>query len=525
MRRLCPRMCTYAGMAILLAAASVCYASLGPEVLARVKDAVVLVEVNLEASATGDKASGAGSGFVISAEGMIVTNAHVVAPEIEKESGRTVVADKRMVTVTFHPNTPRERSFPAQVLRENAELDLALLKIESATPTYLELADSDKVYETQPVFVCGHPLGFPEISIRSGTVTATRTWQGSKYIEHDAAAESGNSGGPLVDEQGRVVGVHTLTIAASSMLTKFAIPSNVVDVWLKSAPAQDPIREAPGSRVRKMLARSDLYYSDEGDGVFSLPYDNNVTVYMHEYQDFLRGYVDLGYLPGDNESQQGLVALLALRLNFNDPIGRLSAYRNEDGEYELYWEFQAPISAVNPKFVRFVGRVGAWQAGRWRGLLDDVNFSGPQEMDIPVDVEEHLFDKLGELLEKTGLVYKRDDEKQRYVLPYENDGDEEGSVINVTMRVYRSMVWTFTYLGGMPGKTEAERNKIAIELLERNWDDPFGRLSLDSDLDLLWESQVPMDFLTPDYLAILANTCASQAASFKKTYGFTPFNG
>ena len=59
----------------------------------------------------------------------------------------------------------------------------------------------------------------------------------------------------------------------------------------------------------------------------------------------------------------------------------------------------------------------------------------------------------------------------------------------------------------------------------RNWDDPFGRLSLDSDLDLLWESQVPIDFLTPDYLAIIANTCATQASSFWEEYGHTPFNG
>jgi len=77
----------------------------------------------------------------------------------------------------------------------------------------------------------------------------------------------------------------------------------------------------------------------------------------------------------------------------------------------------------------------------------------------------------------------------------------------------------------MPGDSEWEQGQMAIELLQRNWDDPFGRLSLDSDLDVVWESQVPVTFLTPDYLTIIANTCASQAVSFWEEYGHTPFNG
>ena len=515
MKRL--RLVCWIGAALLLAA-SWGQAAINPETVAYLKDAVVLIEVDLEATATGDAAGGSGSGFVISEDGLIVTNAHVVATDIEGEGGRTVVADRRTVTVTFHPNTARERTFSAEVLRENADLDLALLRIGISTPAYLEIGDSDMVYETQPVYVCGHPLGLREISIRSGAVAARRTWQGSKYLEHDAAAEAGNSGGPLVDEQGRMVGVHTLTLAASSMLTKFAIPSNVVDIWLRSAPAQDPERQAPGSRVQQILEAAGLYYDDEGEGVFSLPYQNDVTVYMHEYQDFLRGYVDLGYLPGDDGEEQGQTALAALRLNFLDLAGRLSVHTTSADEYELYWEFQVPLSAATGEFVTFMGMVGAQQSAYWLALLEDSDADEPEGIELPGDQEE-LFELLGELLEQTGLIYERDDENGCYVVPYEN-----GEEVDVRMQIWKGTVWTYTYLGGMPGEDEEEQGQIAIELLNRNWADPFGRLSLDPYSDLAWESQVPVDFLTPDYLTILTNTCANQATDFWEDYAFTPFN-
>jgi len=303
------------------------------------------------------------------------------------------------------------------------------------------------------------------------------------------------------------------------MLTKFAIPSNVVDIWLKSAPAQDPVRQNPGSHVADILAASGLHYTDEADGLFSLAYAEDVTVYIHEYEDFLRGYVYLGYLPGDNLAEQGEAALAALRLNYNDLAGRLSVYETEDDEYELYWEFQAPLSAATPVFTFFMGQLGAQRAAYWQAFMDSDDAEAPADLQLP-GADDELFELLGGLLEQTGLYYTRNDDFGLYDLPYEN-GDE----LEVSMGVLSGTAWTFLYLGGMPGESEWEHGQIAIELLQRNWDDPFGRLSLDSDLDVVWESQVPVTFLTPDYVTIIANTCASQAVSFWEQYGHTPFNG
>lgn len=164
--------------------------------VSKIKDAVVLIDVTLT---TADGETGAtGSGFVISPRGDIIANAHVVSMVSEGMMGETIVADERTVSVVFHPGTAQEASFPARVLRENHELDLALLTIDRDTPVYLELADSDAVPETSAIFACGHPLGLREISIRTGTVTAHRTWEGQRYVEHDASAEEGNSGGPVI---------------------------------------------------------------------------------------------------------------------------------------------------------------------------------------------------------------------------------------------------------------------------------------------------------------------------------------
>ncbi len=487
--------------------------ALSPDLVARIKDAVVLIDVTLT---TPDMEAGAtGSGFVISPDGQIVTNAHVVSTLIEDELGGTTVADNRVVQVVFHPGTAQEATYPAEVLRENHDLDLALLKINLDTPVFLELGDSDAVVETSRVYACGHPLGLREISIRTGTVTAHRTWEGRPYIEHDASAEEGNSGGPVVTDQGQVIGVHTLTLVSSGMLTKFAIPSNVVSAWLATAPAEDPPIPIPGRAIRELLAATDLVYEDRGDGGFALPYENGVTIYVHQYEDFLRLYAELGELPGGNRLLQGACALEALRFNYTDPVGRLSLWdRGEDG-LQLYWECQVPMSSASGEYLKTIALVGANQAQRWQQVLDAEMPGEPSEL-YPGGDDAALLAQLKRHIEAAGLQFEEGEDY--FKLPYDNG-------VDVYTRIYKGVVYTFSYTGGMPGDGHAEQGQIAIELLKRNWDDPFGRLSLDSDYDLVWESQVPADFLTPDYLAIIGATAATQVADFIEVYGKVPFNG
>ena len=123
--------------------------------------------------------------------------------------------------------------------------------------------------------------------------------------------------------------------------------------------------------------------------------------------------------------------------------------------------------------------------------------------------------RLKQLIAATEL---QSEEKEDYfLLPYDND-------VTVAASIFRGMVYVRAYTGGMPGENRGEQALIAIQLLKRNWNDSFGRLALDGDNDLVWESQVPFDFVTPDYLAILTGTCATQVASFWEEYGHVPLN-
>jgi len=86
------------------------------------------------------------------------------------------------------------------------------------------------------------------------------------------------------------------------------------------------------------------------------------------------------------------------------------------------------------------------------------------------------------------------------------------------------MAYIYAYSGGMPGEGESERDQVARELLRGNWQLRHGRLSLDKYLDLAWEAQVPIDYLTPAQLAVLVRAGAAEVAALKKKYGVIPFN-
>lgn len=507
-----------AGMAIVAIASAMALAAatahaMDAATVSVIRDAVVLIDVTL-VTAEGPMGS-TGSGFVISPRGEIITNAHVVSMVTDDEMGGTIVATERQVQVVFHSGTAQEKTFPAEVLRENHDLDLALLKIERDTPRYLDFADSDRTLETSTIYACGHPLGLREISIRKGTVTAHRTWEGRPYIEHDASAEEGNSGGPVVNEQGQVVGVHTLTLASSGMLTKFAIPSNVVTAWLATPASEDPPIPIPGRAVRDLLNATGLSFNEPEEGTFEIPYDNGVTISAHQYDEFLRLYCPLGELPGERRLLQGYCALEALRFNYTDPVGRLSLFDSPDGSLLLFWECQVPMSMATPEYLETIALVGANQVQRWEATLEAEEPGEPTDL-YPGGDTDALMEALRQQIERAELVYEAGD--GFYKLPYDND-------VTVYAQIYRGVVYTHSYTGGMPGETPAEQGQIAIELLKRNWDDPMGRLALDSDNDLVWESQVPSEFLTPDYFAIIAATGATQVAAFKEQYGEIPFNG
>lgn len=188
----------------------------------RVYPALVFVKPIQEDIESGEakKREVLGSGVIISPEGLVVTNYHVVEHALLI---RCVLSDKRQVE--------------AEILGKDPETDLALLQLKGLDPNeslpYAEFADSDAVEAGDFVMAMGSPFGF-ERSVSLGIISNTRRYMGfesqyiyNTFIQTDAAINPGNSGGPLVDIRGRVVGINTLAIRGGDGIG-FAIPANIV---------------------------------------------------------------------------------------------------------------------------------------------------------------------------------------------------------------------------------------------------------------------------------------------------------
>ncbi|HML59371.1 DegQ family serine endoprotease [Solidesulfovibrio sp.] len=155
-----------------------------------------------------------GSGFVISPDGYIVTNNHVIDNADE-------------VKVQFKNN---EKPLAAKIVGRDPETDLALLKIDGKSNLpYLEFGDSGKIKVGEWVLAIGNPFGL-ENTVTLGIVSAKGRIIGAgpfdNFIQTDASINPGNSGGPLIDLDGKVIGINT-AIVASGQGIGFAIPSGM----------------------------------------------------------------------------------------------------------------------------------------------------------------------------------------------------------------------------------------------------------------------------------------------------------
>jgi serine protease Do len=169
---------------------------------------------------SGGQRSSLGSGFVISPEGYVVTNNHVVA------SGGDIIV-----------RLSRGGEHAARVVGTDPATDLALLKIEASTLPALPLGDSDRLEVGEPVMAIGNPFGLDQ-TVTTGIVSAKERFIGSgpydEFVQTDASINPGNSGGPLIDSRGAVVGINSAIFSQSggSIGIGFAIPINLAKTVL-----------------------------------------------------------------------------------------------------------------------------------------------------------------------------------------------------------------------------------------------------------------------------------------------------
>ncbi len=173
------------------------------------------------------EAEATGSGIIISEDGYIITNNHVVSTE--SSSSYYSIEEASNMTVNLY-NDPTE--YEAQIIGTDAYTDLAVIKIEASDLIPATIGNSDNVHVGEFAMAIGCPLGF-ESTVTSGIISAVnRTVDdgaGTEYtcMQTDAAINSGNSGGALVNSNGEVIGINTLKLSGTGVEgIGFAIPIN-----------------------------------------------------------------------------------------------------------------------------------------------------------------------------------------------------------------------------------------------------------------------------------------------------------
>ncbi len=174
-------------------------------------------------------ATGTGTGVVITEDGYIVTNAHVI---YDSEHGAGLAE-----SIKVHMND--DNSYDAEVVGYDTDCDLAVLRIDADGLTPAEFGDSDNLMLGESVIAIGNPLGFDLMNtVTSGIVSGlnrniTINDKAMNLIQTDTAINSGNSGGPLINKKGQVVGINSSKMSSSYGSASiegigFAIPSNEV---------------------------------------------------------------------------------------------------------------------------------------------------------------------------------------------------------------------------------------------------------------------------------------------------------
>lgn len=197
------------------------------EIIEKVNNAVVGISRVKNTGSTiflpdGSESLGLGTGFIVTENGYIVTNQHV--------SG-----DKNG---TCYVTLEDGRNFNASVVWADSDLDLSIIKINTTNLSYLELGDSDSIKVAQSVYAIGNPIGFAfQRTVTSGIISGLnrtikleeddKTYYMEDLIQTDATINPGNSGGPLIDVNGKVLGVNSVKITSAEGIG-FAVPINIL---------------------------------------------------------------------------------------------------------------------------------------------------------------------------------------------------------------------------------------------------------------------------------------------------------
>lgn len=249
-----------------------------------------------------------GSGFIVSEDGLIITNKHVVSN----------------TDATYKILTNDKKEYAIENIYRDPLNDLAILKVNASGLKPLALGDSKSIKLGQLAIAIGTPLGEFTNTVTTGIVsglgrgiTAGSPFEGfveklDNVIQTDAAISPGNSGGPLLNSKGQVIGVNT-AIAQEGQNIGFAIPSDVVNNLLKGFKDRGESFERPIIGVRyQMIDRQNAILNEvvEGAYVVEVIPDSPADKAGMQEQDIIT-HIDGQRVRGDEKNEQGLLEIIA----------------------------------------------------------------------------------------------------------------------------------------------------------------------------------------------------------------------
>jgi S1-C subfamily serine protease len=249
--------------------------------------------------------AGSGSGFIISSEGFIVTNSHVVS-------------DSQKIEV----NLPDGRTFPADLIGNDPATDVALIRIHAEKLPSVKFGNSKMLKVGQLAIAIGNPYGF-EYTVTAGVISALgrslRSGNGrliDNVIQTDAALNPGNSGGPLVNSRGEIIGINTAVILPAQGIC-FAVAANTAEYVVSELITKGRVRRGylgiAGQQINLPKTIIKNYQLNIQSGVLVQQVEADAPAYNREIQ---QGDVIIGF---DNQAISGIDDLH--RLLTEDSIG------------------------------------------------------------------------------------------------------------------------------------------------------------------------------------------------------------
>lgn len=220
----------------------------------------ISISYNVRAFGMTQTAEATGSGVIISEDGYILTNNHVVSSS--DSSYYYQVSEATGITVSLYNS---DTTYKAEIVGTDAQTDLAIIKIDAEGLTSADIGDSDSVKVGEFVLAVGNPLGL-KTSVTSGIVSALgrdiTSEDGTIYhvMQTDCAINSGNSGGALVNSNGEVIGINTLKLSGTGIEgVGFAIPINdtinIYEQLIEKGKVSRPYIGISGSNLSENIAK------------------------------------------------------------------------------------------------------------------------------------------------------------------------------------------------------------------------------------------------------------------------------